>query len=109
MVCVNRARIAGHLENARRMWLMRSNRSSCGVVLVLFLLGAAPDAFCQATTASSSQSGIRDEEMRLYAGAKPYLDDSIPALEKKVRELKGLKPASGQEHLSDLLHKRLEG
>jgi hypothetical protein len=84
---------------------MRSNRSSCSVVLVLFLLGAAPDAFCQATTPSSSQSGIRDEEMRLYAGAKPYLDDSIPELEKKVRELKGLKPASGQEHLSDLLHK----
>lgn len=83
---------------------MRSNRSSCSLVLVLFALGAAPGVFSQATTPSSSQAGMQDEETRLYSEAKPYLAESIPELEKKVRELKGLKPASGQEQLSDLLH-----
>jgi hypothetical protein len=51
------------------------------------------------------QARIRDEETRLYSAAQPYLDDSAPELEKRVRELKGLKPDPSQEQLSSLLLK----
>ena len=59
----------------------------------------------QATQPSLNQARIRDQETRLYSEAQPYLDGSAPELEKRVRELKGLKPDSSQEQLSDLLLK----
>ncbi len=61
--------------------------------------------FSQATPPSLNQARIRAEETRLYSEAQPYLDNSAPELEKRVRELKGLKPDSRQEQLSDLLLK----
>jgi hypothetical protein len=48
---------------------------------------------------------IRAKQERLYAGAHPYMDESLPELRKTVHELGGLKPALREEPLSDLLAK----
>jgi hypothetical protein len=85
--------------------LRRSNRRYCSVALALIALGTLPAAFSQTTSSSWNQAGILDEETKLYSKAQPYLDDSAPELEKRVRELKGLKPDSSQEQLSNLLLK----
>ncbi len=45
------------------------------------------------------------EQERLYAEAKPYLFDELPALQKEVPELHGLQPADTQQHLPSLLAK----
>ena len=51
------------------------------------------------------QDNIKAEAAKLYAGARPYMDDPLPELKKTVRELAGLKPAPSQGPLSDLLAK----
>lgn len=51
------------------------------------------------------QNDIKAEAAKLYAGARPYMDDPLPELKKTVHELAGLKPAPSQEPLSDLLAK----
>ncbi len=68
-------------------------------------LAQPSQTFSQATPPSLDQAKIRAEETRLYSKAQPYLDGSAPELEKKVRELKGLKSDSSQAQLSDLLFK----
>ena len=68
-------------------------------------LAQPSQTFSQATPPSLNQARIRAEETSLYSEARPYLDGSAPELEKRVRELKGLKPDSSQEQLSDLLFK----
>jgi hypothetical protein len=50
------------------------------------------------------ESAAQDQE-RLYAGAKPYLFDELPALQKEVPELRGLQPADTQSDLPTLLAK----
>jgi hypothetical protein len=68
-------------------------------------LGAAPAAFSQAASPSLNHAKLLDDEKRLYADAKPYMDSPAQELEKSVGELKGLRPDSSQEQLSDLLRK----
>lgn len=46
---------------------------------------------------------LADQEKKLYAGAQPYLDDSMSALKKTVRELNGLRAAVDQKQLNNLL------
>jgi hypothetical protein len=48
---------------------------------------------------------IKAKQERLYAGAHPYMDESLPGLRKTVHELGGLKAAPLDEPLSDLLAK----
>jgi hypothetical protein len=84
---------------------VRLSRPCCSLALVLIMAGAVPAIFSQATSPLLNHATIRDEETRLYSEAKPYLDDSAPELEKRVRELKGLKQDSSREQLSALLLK----
>jgi hypothetical protein len=56
---------------------------------------------------SPSQPGdeIKADAVRLYAGARPYMDEPLSELKKIVHEIARLKPALGQEQPSDLLAK----
>jgi hypothetical protein len=84
---------------------MRRSRLVTAVILSL-TLGSAATASLQVQQ-SSSQSGnqINAEEVKLYVGAHPYMDESISDLKKTVHELAGLEPAATQDQLSDLLVK----
>ena len=84
---------------------MSLNRRCRSLVLVLMMLGAVPGAIAQAASPSLNQATILGEEKRIYAGAMPYMDSPTQELEERVVELKGLKPDSSQEQLSDLLPK----
>jgi len=48
---------------------------------------------------------IKAKQERFYAGAHPYMDESLPELRKAVHELGGLQAAPLDEPLSDLLPK----
>jgi hypothetical protein len=54
---------------------------------------------------SQSSDAIKADIARLYSGAHPYMDESLPELKKTVRELGGLKPTPSQEQPSDLVAK----
>jgi hypothetical protein len=56
---------------------------------------------------SASQAGdeIKAKQEKLYDGAHPYMDESLPELRKTVPELGGLKAAPLQEPLPELLAK----
>lgn len=82
---------------------MRLSGPCCCLVLVLIALGAVPTVFAQDASPSSDHTKIREEETKFYSGAKSYMDDSLPELKKEIQELKGLKPDSSQEQLSNLL------
>ncbi len=45
------------------------------------------------------------EMVSLYADAKPYMDDPVPMLKTKVKELNGLKIETNQEGLAEILSK----
>jgi hypothetical protein len=53
--------------------------------------------------AACAQNGIRSDQTELYSDAKSYLADPLPALEKQVPELKGLRLATSQDELPSLL------
>ena len=82
---------------------MRSSRPCSRLALGLIMVGTVLATFSQATSSQLNHTTIRGEETRLYSEARPYLDESAPELEKRIRELKGLKQDSSQEQLSDLL------
>ena len=63
-----------------------------GVFLVLVLASSA----VQSPTAS---------EQNRYSNARPYLDEPLPQLIRRVPELKHLQPAQNQSELSVILHK----
>jgi poly(3-hydroxybutyrate) depolymerase len=44
-------------------------------------------------------------DLSVWAGAKPYMDDSLQELTAKIHELRGLEPAIDQHMLPDLLQK----
>jgi hypothetical protein len=58
-----------------------------------------------APSASAPLGGLKGEEVRLYADARPYKDEALPKLKKTVHELGGLEAATSQEQLTDLLSK----
>jgi hypothetical protein len=76
------------------------------VVILSLTLVADPVASSQVPQ-SSSESGnrINAEEVKLYGGAHPYMDEPLSDIKKTVPELGGLEPAASQDQLSDLLAK----
>ena len=74
--------------------------------VLLLTIGAALTAFPQVRQSPSKSDGkIKAEEAKLYADARPYMDEPLPRLKKMVHELGGLEPAPSQEQLSGLLAK----
>lgn len=74
-------------------------------VLAMLAAGAVLAAEPQVQPAASPESEIRAEEERLYANARPYMDEPLSELKKTVHELGGLEPDADQGHLSELLQK----
>jgi VWFA-related protein len=58
-----------------------------------------------ASSAPAPLSELGREEVTLYAGAHPYMDEVLPKLKKAVHELGAVEPATSQEQLTDLLSK----
>jgi hypothetical protein len=78
---------------------MSPSRVILGSVSILFLMVGT------ILSPTGPQDDIQAEAAKLYAGARPYMDDPLPELKKTVHELAGLRPAPSQEPLSDLLAK----
>lgn len=68
-------------------------------------IAAASQQTQQSTSAPVSGDDIKAEQAKLYADARPYIDEPLPKLKKAVRELGGLKADSSQQALPDLLAK----
>jgi VWFA-related protein len=64
---------------------------------------SAPEAGIKASGIKTS--GLKAEEAKLYADARPYLDEPLPMLKKTVHELGGIEPAISQDQLLELLSK----
>jgi len=76
------------------------------ISVLLLTVGAALAAFPQVRQSPSKSDGkIKAEEAKLYADARPYMDEPLPRLKNMVHELGGLEPALSQEQLSGLLAK----
>ena len=70
------------------------------------LLAAGPVAAVpQVLPSPSPKTEINAEEERLYADARPYMDEPLSELKKTVHELEGVEPVADQSHLSELLLK----
>ncbi len=93
---------AASVEGEWFMTRTRPLRRSDSVVTLM--VAAVISAFCQ-QQAPSTDEGTKTEAVQLYAGAHPYIDESVPDLKKSGRELAGLKPDPSQLPLSELLTK----
>jgi hypothetical protein len=51
----------------------------------------------------ASVAETKAQELKLYADARPYVDEPVPQLQRVVRDLDGLKPTTDQESLPALL------
>ena len=70
----------------------------------------SPEAFVHIVLDQSETSSVRDvraEELKFYGNAQPYLDESIPILKKKMRDLEGLR-AENQDGLHAVLNAAAE-
>jgi hypothetical protein len=65
--------------------------------------GATPQS--EGNAPSQSVAETKSTELKFYAQAHPYLDEPLPQLKKHLRYLDGLKAATSQDFLRDLLSK----
>lgn len=93
--------------SAGRRWRMQLRKQILSIAVVLLAAGALSSAFPRneppstppsaSSTVSKPESNSSEEEnvkeeTALYANAHPYMDDSVPEIEQRVPELRGLKP-----------------
>jgi hypothetical protein len=76
--------------------------SLCSVLLFLSALHAVAQDFTNTNEKILSQDW-GESQKSFWRNAKPYLDDSLPNLEKELPELQHLQPAPNQDRLSTIL------